>query len=312
MRIRTISNRSGRLCIAPRVRALAALHMLVTFFAFAGAGPAVAQGIYYADLNAAVTDLTSRLVENDRLAGKRVLVNAHDFFEEGTRRNLPLSATLRERFGTELSTRRGVEVFALPQGSEDDMVILQGVWRDVSAPGAGAGAGTRTVHLTIKLVERTPEGHRVLSSQDGRVEHIDARLLTPDLASWGRHVVRNLEDQTRQRRRRIVRVGEVFMDGVPEPDRARRYLVRRWLIPAFAQSRLFGLATGGGGRSEGTLQVDVFMDPDQVEIVSGCVKPRIFGEQQSPRSRRSMFPVTIQNGGSVSDQRSACRSSARL
>ena len=257
MRIRTISNRSGCLCIAPRVRALAALHLLVTFFAFAGAGPAVAQGTYYADLNAAVTDLTSRLVENDRLAGKRVLVNAHDFFEEGTRRNLPLSATLRERFGTELSTRRGVAVFALPQGSEDDMVILQGVWRDVSAP--GAGAGTRTVHLTIKLVERTPEGHRVLSSQDGRVEHIDARLLTPDLASWGRHVVRKLEDQTRQRRRRIVRVGEVFMDGVPEPDRARRYLVRRWLIPAFAQSRLFGLATGGGGRSEGTLQVDVFM-----------------------------------------------------
>ena len=265
MRIRMISSRGGRVRIARGVRALTALHLVVTFFSFAGAGPAAAQGTYYADLNAAVTDLTGRLVENDRLAGKRVLVNAHDFFEEGTRRNLPLSATLRERFGTELSTRRGVAVFALPQGSEDDMVILQGVWRDVSEP--GAGAGTREIHLTVKLVERTSEGHRVLSSQDGRVERIDARLLTPDLASWGRHVVRKLEDQVRQRRRRIVRIGEVVMDGVPEPDRARRYLVRRWLIPAFAHSRLFGLATGGGEQSEGRLEVVVFMDSEQVEIV---------------------------------------------
>ena len=58
-------------------------------------------------------------------------------------------------------------------------------------------------------------------------------------------------------------------------------------------------------------QHEVFFG-ESVDGVSGCVKPRIFGEQQSPRSRRSMFPVTIQNGGSVSDQRSACRSSARL
>ena len=265
MRIRMISTRGGCTRIAPWARALAALHLIAMFFSFAGAGPAAAQGTYYAGLNAAVTDLTSKLVENDQLAGKRVLVNAHDFFEEGTRRNLPLSATLRERFSTELSTRRGVAVFALPEGSEDDMVILQGVWRDVSEP--GAESGTRTVHLTVKLVERTTEGHRVLSSKNGRVERIDARLLVPDLASWGRHVVRKLEDQARQRRRQIIRVGEVVMDGVPEPDRARRYLVRRWLIPAFAQSRLFGLATGTGEQSEATLQVDVFMDSEQVEVV---------------------------------------------
>ena len=199
-----------------------------------------------------------------RLAGKRVLVNAHDFFEEGTRRNLPLSATLRERFSSELSSR-GVAVFALPEGSEDDMVILQGIWRDVSEP--DAESGTRTIHLTVKLVERTADGHRVLLSPDGRVKGIDARLLNSDLASWGRHVVRKLEDRARQRQRRNVRVGEVVMDGVPEPDRARRYLVRRWLVPAFAQSRLFGLVVGGGGQSDATLQVDVFMHSAQVEIV---------------------------------------------
>ena len=43
--------------------------------------------------------------------------------------------------------------------------------------------------------------------------------------------------------------------------------MRRWLRPAFAQSRLFGLVAGGGMQSEGTLQVDVFADSEQLKIV---------------------------------------------
>ena len=45
--------------------------------------------------------------------------------------------------------------------------------------------------------------------------------------------------------------------------------------------------------------------------VGGCVKARINGEQRI-RFQWSAAPVTIQNGGSMSDHRSGCRSSARL
>ena len=106
----------------------------VFLLAGAGAGPAAAQGTYYADLNAAVPGLAGELVEDDRLTGKKVLVNVHDFFEERTGRSLPLSKTLRQRFRAELSVR-GVQVFALPEGSEDEMVIVQGVWRELPEPG---------------------------------------------------------------------------------------------------------------------------------------------------------------------------------
>ena len=265
MQIGTNSKHAGEGRFRPvgAARAQAMALLVVTVCASIGAGPVAAQS--YRDLNEAVNELTEDLASNGRLGGKRVLVNAHDFFEEGTGRNLPLSATLRERFTTELSTR-GVQVFALPEGSEDDMVILQGVWRELSQPSADS-TKTRTIHLTVKLIERTGDGQRVLPSEDGRVEGVDARLLTPDLASWGRHVVKQLENRVTQRQRRMLHVGEVVMDGVPEPERVQRYLVRRWLVPAFAQSRLFGLVTGGGEQSEGTIQVDVFMDSEQVEIV---------------------------------------------
>ena len=246
---------------AARTQAMALL--VVTVCASIGAGPVAAQS--YRDLNEAVNELTEDLASNDRLAGKRVLVNAHDFFEEGRGRNLPLSATLRELFSAELSTR-GVQVFALPEGSEDGMVILHGRWRELSEPSA-VSSRTRTIHLTVKLIERTRDGQRVLASEPGRVEGVDAKLLAPDLASHGRHVVKQLENRVTQRQRRMIHVGEVVMDGVPKPERMQRYLVRRWLVPAFAQSRLFGLVTGGGEQSEGTIQVDVFMESEQVEIV---------------------------------------------
>ena len=265
MQIGTNSKHAGEGRFRPvgAARTQAMMLFVVAVCASIGAGPVAAQS--YRDLNEAVNELTEDLASNGRLEGKRVLVNAHDFFEEGTGRNLPLSATLRERFITEFSTR-GVQVFALPEGSEDDMVILQGVWRELSEPSADSSR-TRTIHLTVKLIERTRDGQRVLPSEDGRVEGVDARLLTPNLASWGRHVVKQIENRVTQRQRRMIHVGEVVMDGVPEPGRVQRYLVRRWLVPAFAQSRLFGLVTGDGEQSEGTIRVDVFMESEQVEIV---------------------------------------------
>ena len=236
----------------------------VFLLAGAGAGPAAAQGTYYADLNAAVPGLAGELVEDDRLTGKKVLVNVHDFFEERTGRSLPLSKTLHQRFRTELSVVRGVEVLALPKGSEDEMVIVQGVWRELPEP--GIRPESRKIDLVVSLIELTESGHRVLLAAQGRIDAVDDGLLTPDLDSWGRHLVRELERRAGGRGRRVFHVGEIHLDGVAEPERLRKYLVRRWLFPAFSQSRLFGLAAGGGEGSGGVLDMNVFVHAGQVEI----------------------------------------------
>ena len=222
------------------------LLVLLPMCLVAGAGHVAAQG--YRDLTEAVTDLTTRLAANDRLRGKNVLVNAHDFFEEGTKLNLPLSATLRERFSTELSDR-GVRVFVVPEGSEDDMVIFQGTWR-VLPQEPDVASRSRRIHLTVKLIERTTDGHRI-SSADGRITGVDESYLTPDLASWGRHVVKELESRLRDRRSRTIQVGDLSIRGnVADPGQLREYLEAFWLEPAFAQSRMFHLVAGSTGASQ--------------------------------------------------------------
>ena len=241
--------------------AVAVLLLAAGLYAFAGR--VAAQGTYYADLNAAVPGLANELVEDDRLTGKKVLVNVHDFFEERTGRSLPLSVTLRQRFRAELSVR-GVEVFALPKGSEDEMIIVQGVWRELPEP--GIRPESRKIDLVVSLIELTESGHRVLLAAQSRIDAVDDGLLTPDLDSWGRHLVRELERRAGGRGRGVFHVGEIHLDGVAEPERLRKYLVRRWLFPAFSQSRLFRLAAGGGEGSGGVLEMDVFVHAGQVEI----------------------------------------------
>ena len=100
MRYGTITKPRGRSGMSRSATALAAMLCAATLCGLAGTRPAIAQATYYADLDAAVAGLTRRLTEDARLEGRPVLVNAHDFFEEGTGRNLPLSKSLRERFGT--------------------------------------------------------------------------------------------------------------------------------------------------------------------------------------------------------------------
>ena len=260
MRIRMTTNHRRHIGLSRGARVLTVALVAGSLYGLAGAGPAAAQT--YTDLNEAVTKLASRLASDDRLEGKRVLVNSHDFFEEGTGRNLPLSATLRERFTTELSSR-GVAVFSLPEGSEDDMVIFQGVWRVLSA----SGITPARLHLTVKVTERTEGGYRTQSA-DGRVEGVDARLLTPDLDSWGRHVVKELENRVRDRRHRDIHVGAFDVTGeVNEPEIVREDLEAFWLEPAFAESRRFRLVTRStGGGSDGVLHVRVRFGREQVNF----------------------------------------------
>ena len=293
MRVRTTANLRSRFDMPWRARAVAVLLAVAVLYALAAAGPAAAQGTFYADLNAAVPGLAGTLLENDRLAGKKVLVNVHDFFEERTGRNLPLSETLRQRFRTELS--RGVEVFALPEGSEDEMVILQGVWRELPEP--SARPESRKIDLVVSLIERTGDGQRVLPAARGRIDAVDEGLFTPDLDSWGRHLVRELERRDGGRGRRVLHVGDIHLDGVAEPKRFRRYLERRWLLPAFSQSRLFRLAARGGEGSEGALDVDVFVHAGQVEIALNVWDRGVQVASASIEMAQGLLPERYFGGG---------------
>ena len=263
------SNDSERCSLARGARGAVVMLLSATLYGLSGAGSVTAQTTYD-NLDYGLSELTARLMSGNTLAGKRVLVTPHDFFEEGTRRNLPLSATLRERFSAELSTR-GVEV-PLPGADEREVVVLQGIWRIL--PGPGGKAGTKTLHLTVKLIESGEHAHpRVIQSAKGNIKEVSEELLAPDLASWGRYAVKALESGVGDSRRRAVHIGDVTILSIKGEDVAgsklvQRYLERRWLRPALVRNRLFKLvaAPAGGRQSDGVLHVDAFVGSEHVEI----------------------------------------------
>ena len=84
---------------------------------------------------------------------------------------------------------------------------------------------------------------RVIASEDGRVPaaSIDAKYLEPDLESHALYAVRKLERGIEQRLpsrrgRYRVHMEPLAMEGVAQPEKLRRRLVR-YLRPAFADSR---------------------------------------------------------------------------
>ena len=216
--------------------------LLLTLCGLAGAAPAGAQSVY---LDAAVSKLSQSLVQQLELRGKaggRVFVSPIDFVEERSRRNLPLSATLREGFSTELSNR-GIRI----ELSEDDaqgVMVLRGTWRELP--------GTEGIRLTVKIRERSGSSHLLVASADGRVERVEEALLTPDLESWGRYAVGRLEHRLSERR--AVSLVPFSVQGAGRPEALGRYLDEYWLSEAFARSRRFTLMESGAP-SDGELRV---------------------------------------------------------
>lgn len=221
----------------------------------AGAGPAVA-ATTYDDLDSAVTHLARQLVSEAGLGGEHLLVTPHDFYEENTARRLPLSETLSSRFRSAFSGRPEVRVL-LEAGNEDEMMVLQGQWNR-------CGDG-----MDLAVWVRRPlagGGHESSATVGGRIMHVAQDRCTSDLAFQGRHLVRALERDARSRRTRAVHVGEFLFDGegVADRERMQTYLVRRWLRPAFAQSRLFRLVAPSA--SDGELSVYAYVDSDAIQI----------------------------------------------
>ena len=249
-----------RLDFGARCRAgLAARVLAAVLCGVASAGPAAAQTIY-ANLETAVTAFTEALVHrSDRLRGQRVIVGPRYFHDELGKR-LPLSEFLSRQFQAKLLSYDVTPVE--PGGSEDEdrMMVLHGRWRLLDDG----------IHLTAHVREPIVDGSgTVASAPPARVRDFDRRLLALDLGFLGRDMVRQLESGVRDGRRRTIHAGEFTVEGegVGDPERLRRYLMARWLRPAFRDS-LFTLRSGGSGSGEGDgmLSVYAYATPEHLEV----------------------------------------------
>ena len=212
-----------------RAVVLAARVLVAVLCGAASAGPAAAQTTH-ADLETAVSAFTEDLVARGSLWRQRVLVGPCDFFEQGSRRRLPLSEFLSDQFRARLHAHGVAPVE--PGGNEDEnrMLILQGRWLLID----------ERLHLTAQVGEPIVDGSGlVASASPAWVERFDERLIRLDLGFLGRNMVRQLEGEVRDDRRRTIRVGKFTIEGVDNIERVRRYLMARWLRPVFVRSRLF-------------------------------------------------------------------------
>ena len=233
------------------------------------AGAAQAQVRDYPDLADAVHGLALELVYEGKLAGKKVLVSPRYFFERGSERSLPLSAHLAGKFASALRGR-GVEVVS---GSEQSgMMTLRGEWTLEHGP--------ENLHLSmevkkLEIAKRQDDGEvserRVIASEDGRVPaaSIDAKYLEPDLESHALYAVRKLERGIEQRLpsrrgRYRVHMEPLAMEGVAQPEKLRRRLVR-YLRPAFADSREL-TRVHSAEMADGTLHGEISAFGESVEL----------------------------------------------
>ena len=188
------------------------------------AGPAAAQSSWD-DLDTAVSKLTRQLVAEGGLRGKRVLVTPNDFYEEGSRRRMPMSEFLSKRFRGELS---GQGVNVVLWSAADTIPNLKGNWRVLNGSGG--------VFLSVEVLELAGSNAlRLVVSADGVVERVDPQLLRLDIDFLGRDVVRQLERGLLDKRTVYVRPVAVAGE-VPQPERLGVHLAS-WLNAALAQGR---------------------------------------------------------------------------
>ena len=213
----------------------------------------------YDDLDDAVRDLTSTLVERGELvalfsaadlSGKRVLVKSDDFFETETGFRLPLSKVLSRKCATKLM--RGRVPVALEGSDEDAVRVLHGRWKRV--PGG-------RLDLTLFVAEPVRgRGEPVaLVSVEGRVpvEGIKPEDIEPTLEHWGRYLVRRLDRRVRDQGRRTVRIQPLSVrgEGTAKPDELGWELAD-WLGEALLDSRWFEFVEPAPSGSTATVQVD--------------------------------------------------------
>ena len=225
----------------------------------ASAGPAAAQTTH-ADLETAVAAFTEALVLRGGLRGRRVIVGPRYFFDEDSKRRLPLSEFLSRQFQARLLAHDVTPVEPGGNEDEDRMMVLHGRWRLL---------GER-LHLTVHVREPIVEGSgTIASAPPARVRDFDESLLALDLGFLGRDMVRQLEGGIRDGRHRDIHLGEFTIEGegVGDSEPVRRYLTAFWLRPAFRDS-LFTLRSGVpvGGEGHGVLFVYAYATSEHLKV----------------------------------------------
>ena len=255
---------------------LAAPLLLTALCTCLSAGEASAD---FSDLDTFIEHLALQIIHTERttarLTDAGVLVDPSNFFERTTQRRLPLSEELSHRLTTAFR-RRGVRV--LSGSGKEDVMILRGRWRDVP------GEAVLSLSLAVgKLVctERDAvasgeaatvvcEETEVDAAADERISRdaVEA-YLEADLEFWGRHAMRELERAAPGDHRRPVYIQPAEVVGVPRPERFGhfgQYVVRGWLTPAFAGSRLFSPVPSRTDDSR-NLSVLVFILGQRIDVV---------------------------------------------
>ena len=150
----------------------AGLHSLV---------PLVAQTTH-ADLETAVAAFTEALVLRGGLRGGRVIVGPRYFFDEVSKRRLPLSEFVSRQFQARLLAHDVTPVE--PGGSEDEdrMMVLHGRWRLL---GEGFHLPSATVDVPVELVS-VIGGVDVGTMLAECAEHMEADRLTNTAETAGR------------------------------------------------------------------------------------------------------------------------------
>lgn len=208
--------------------------LLVLFFCLF-LPPAPAEAGFWDDdpgkitLDDAISSLCKTLAGQVNLKQQPVFISTNDFFDAHSGLSLPLAVQLRGKFITEMK-RRGARVL-LPGSDEDQYLILQGTWQKEG----------KFLALDLKIMELGRDGPEAVAAASSKLllSRIDKTALIADLDSWGRYLVRKLENQVRDRKRQTVYLRKFRPKGklLSQPDLA--LYLGDWIRPALAGSNLF-------------------------------------------------------------------------
>ena len=180
------------------------------------------------DLDSAVNHLALRLVRQGDLAGRPVLISAHDLYEARSGLSLPLATQLRAKLITEMK-KNGCRVL-LPGADMQDAMILQGTWQKQG----------EDVTIDLKVMKMGTSGPEAVASASAKVplNRVDQDALRPDRESWARYLVRKLERNSAKPVNRTLHMGDFQVKGKQCSDDLGAYL-EGWVRPALAESRMF-------------------------------------------------------------------------
>ena len=180
-------------------------------------------------LDKAISKIAKTLVEQGKLKGQPVLISPHDFYERRNLLKLPLSTLIREKMVTEME-HKGARVI-LPGGDEDRLMILQGSWQTQKD----------SLALNMKVMKLTSLGPEAISTASAKVplSEIDEGDLTPNLESWGKYVVRILEDKSQDQWSRTLHIRNLSIHRGRDVTVDHGGYFSVWLRTAMSDSRLF-------------------------------------------------------------------------